>query len=121
MRVRNLLKVRYILPQLKPVTILSTITMNSSHHGPLKLIIPPLVVVRDERSHDSNSVTETHNMRIWCKIDNIGKGVYNLPGAAANSPLVKIFPGHPLCTSLLLEMNPMDNHLQADTVAHLLK
>ena len=96
--------------------------MNSSHHGPLKLIIPPLVVVRDERSHGCRSMTEVHNMRIRRKIDNKkGMGLYNLPGADANSPLVKIFPGQPLCTSLVLEMNPIDNHLQADTVAHLLK
>ncbi len=39
----------------------------------------------------------------------------------ANSPLIKIFPAFPLCTSLVLDMNPVNNHLQTDAKAHFLK
>ena len=83
--------------------------------------MPPLVVVRDECSHDCWSRTEAHDMKIHCKIDNLKrKGIYSLPGANTVSPLIKIFPGWSLSPSLVLEMNPIDHHLQVDTVAHLL-
>ena len=109
----NLLNVGCIFPKLKPATIFSTIVTNSGHHESLKLKMPSLVVVRNECSHDCRSRTEAHNMRIHHKIDCIkGKGIYNLPGADATSLLVKIFPGWPLSPSLVLKMNPNDNHLR---------
>ena len=83
--------------------------------------MPPLVVLRDECSHDCWSRTEVHDMRIHRKIDNLKrKGIYSLPGADTNSPLIKIFSGWSLRPSLVLEMNPIDHHLQVDTVAHFL-
>ena len=76
-RVRNLLNLGCILPRLKLATILGAIVTNSGHYEPLKLIMPPLVVVRDECSHDCWSRTEAQDMRIHCKIDNLKrKGIF---------------------------------------------
>jgi hypothetical protein len=41
----------------------------------------------------------------------------SLPNADANGPLIEILPGLALCTLLLLQMNLVYDHLQADTKA----
>jgi hypothetical protein len=56
-------------------------------------------------------------MRIYHKKDNEKGTTISLPNADANGPLIEILPGLALCTLLLLQMNLVYDHLQADTKA----
>jgi hypothetical protein len=47
----------------------------SSHNEPLKLIVPPLVLIRDRCGHDCRSIPFTHGMRIHQKIDIEEEGI----------------------------------------------
>ncbi len=116
-RVSSTLEVGRLISQLSSATVFLAILMHSSHNKLLKPIVTPLVLVWDECCHEHGSRTDSKDMRIYHKKDNEKDTTSSLPNADANGPLIEILSGLTLCTLLLLQMNLVYDHLQADTKA----